>query len=68
VTKPKPDPDTRFRSKLTPELVAQIRQHRSEGVSVAELARRHGVARSSIAAIFAGRTHRVPAPDTTEPK
>jgi hypothetical protein len=43
-------------AKLTRELAAEIRQAAADGISMYELARRHGVARGTISAIVKGRT------------
>jgi hypothetical protein len=52
-------------ARLTRQLAAEIRQDHAAGVSVAELARRHGVARGTITAIVKGRTWLEP-PDDNE--
>lgn len=65
VTKPKTDPDRRFASKITPAQAAQLRLDHAAGVPVSELARRLGVARSSVQAVLGGRSHKVPTPEPT---
>lgn len=46
------------RATLTPELVREMRSARSRGTSVAELARQHGVSRSSVRHAVRGSTWR----------
>jgi predicted transcriptional regulator len=62
VTKRKEAPDRRFARRLTAEQAAQVRADVGNGVTVSEIARRLGVARSSVQALLAGRTHRVQIP------
>jgi len=59
MTKPKTNPDVRFRCRITAEQAARVRLDRAAGRSLTEIAKELGVARSSIQAIVAGRTHRV---------
>lgn len=59
MTRPKAERDSRFSSKLTPEVAARVRADHAGGVPMSEIAKRLGVNRSSVSAILSGRTYKV---------